>query len=39
MVKDALKGYAWFLAFVVVTALVVRPVVQKANIPLLKDAI
>lgn len=31
--------YGVFLAMVVFTALVVRPFVQKANIPLLKDAL
>lgn len=35
--KQYLKGYLMFLAFAAVTTLVVRPMAQKANIPLLKD--
>ncbi len=30
-------GLAWFLAYSLVTAAVVRPVAQKFNVPLLKD--
>jgi hypothetical protein len=36
-VKQYLKGYAMFVAFALVTSLLVRPMAQKANIPLLKD--
>lgn len=31
------KSYGMFIAFMVVTALVVRPAAKSANIPLLKD--
>jgi hypothetical protein len=34
-----LQAYGWFLAFAVVTALVVRPLVKSMNIPVLKDVI
>lgn len=37
--KALATKYAFFLGMVVFTALVVRPFVQKANIPLLKDAL
>lgn len=30
-------AYVTFLAFVIVTALVIRPAAQKFNVPLLKD--
>ena len=36
-VKQYVKGYAMFLAFALVTTLLVRPTAQKMNIPLLKD--
>ena len=32
-----LKAYAWFLGFMLVTGVVVRPIAQQMNIPLLKD--
>lgn len=35
--KQYVKGYAMFLAFALVTTLLVRPTAQKMNIPLLKD--
>lgn len=34
-----LKSYAWFLAFLVVTKIVVKPVATQLNIPLLSDAL
>lgn len=37
--KKYLIAYGTFLVFVAVTNLVVRPAVQKAGVPLLKDAI
>jgi len=32
-----LKGYGMFIAFMLVTAVVVRPIAQQMSIPLLKD--
>lgn len=37
--KDAAVSYAWFLAFVVVTGMLVAPMVKKLNVPLLKDVL
>ena len=34
-----LKSYAWFVAFLVVTKIVVKPVVTQLGIPLLSDAL
>jgi hypothetical protein len=38
-VKQAAISYGWFLAFVLVTAVVVAPAVKKFNVPLLKDVL
>lgn len=35
--NSKLEAYAWFLAFMVVTAVVVRPIANQMGIPLLKD--
>ena len=32
-------SYAWFLAFVVVTKIVVAPIAKNLNIPILSDAL
>ena len=32
-----LKAYAWFIGFMLVTAVVVKPIATQMNIPLLKD--
>ena len=32
-----IKSYLWFLAFTVVTAVVVRPIAKNLNVPLIKD--
>lgn len=34
-----LKSYAWFLAFYVVTKIVVAPVSKQLNIPVISDAL
>ncbi len=34
-----LKAYLMFVAFVVLTAVVVRPMVRAANVPFLKDVL
>jgi hypothetical protein len=36
-VKGAAVGLAWFLAYMAVTKLVVKPVAAKYNVPVLKD--
>lgn len=35
--ESKLKAYAWFIGFMVVTAVVVRPIATQMGIPLLKD--
>ena len=35
--KTYAKAYVMFVAFTLITALVVRPMVKSANVPLLKD--
>jgi hypothetical protein len=35
--SSKLEAYAWFLAFMVVTSVVVRPIATQMSIPLLKD--
>jgi len=35
--ESNLKAYAWFLGFMLITAVVVRPIAVQMNIPLLKD--
>lgn len=35
--ESHLKAYAWFLGFMLVTAVVVRPLATQMNIPMLKD--
>ena len=35
--ESQLKAYAYFLAFMVITGVVVRPIAQQMGIPLLKD--
>lgn len=37
--KTYLKSYAVFLAMVLVTNMVIRPAVQKFQVPLLKDSL
>lgn len=37
--KKLAVAYAMFLAFTLLTALVVRPMVRSANVPLLKDVL
>lgn len=37
--KDAGVSYLWFLAFVIVTGMIVAPAVKKFNVPLLKDVL
>jgi hypothetical protein len=37
VVKGAAVGFAWFLAYVAVHQLVVRPAAQKFGVPVLKD--
>lgn len=32
-----IKAYAWFVGFMLVTSIVVRPIAQQMGIPLLKD--
>lgn len=32
-----LKAYAWFVGFMLVTSIVVRPIAQQMGIPILKD--
>ena len=34
-----LKSYAWFLGFLALTKIVVKPMVDSFNIPLLKDVL
>jgi len=35
--ENHIKAYAWFIGFMLVTAVVVRPIAMQMNIPLLKD--
>lgn len=35
--NEYLKGYGMFIAFMLVTAIVVRPIAQQMGVPLLKD--
>jgi hypothetical protein len=35
--ESKLKAYAWFVGFMIVTAVVVRPIATQMGIPLLKD--
>lgn len=35
--KHAATGLAWFLAYMVVTKVAVKPLAQQFNVPLLKD--
>lgn len=35
--ESKLKAYGWFVGFMLVTAVVVRPIAQQMGIPLLKD--
>lgn len=36
-VKDLAAGFAWFLAYLAVHQLVVRPAAQKFGVPIVKD--
>lgn len=38
-VKTLLTGYGIFLAYVIATNLVIRPMVKQFNVPLLKDVL
>ena len=35
--ESHLKAYVWFLGFMLITAVVVKPIATQMNIPLLKD--
>lgn len=37
--EQHLKSYAWFLAFMVATKVVVAPIAKNLNIPLVSDAL
>ena len=37
VVKSAAVGLAWFVGYLVVTKLVIKPVAAQYNVPVLKD--
>jgi hypothetical protein len=37
--NSTVKSYLWFLGFMAVTAIVIRPVVKSVNIPLLNAVV
>lgn len=37
--NSTVKSYLWFLGFMAVTAIVVRPVVKSLNVPMLTDVV
>mgnify|MGYP000007544696 FL=1 len=37
--NDHLKSYAWFVGFLVLTKLIVKPMAEQFNVPMLKDVL